>query len=117
MTNTAHTPAPWGFEEETGRIYFADGDIEPTVAVVDLENTSPQQSGADGRLIAAAPKLLAALIDLLGDRPSVQHGQCIRCGREYGDDEPDFAIETGDCPSDDCPSSIARAAIADATAA
>jgi hypothetical protein len=72
---------------------------------------------ANARLIAAAPKLLAALIDLLGDRPSVQEGRCIRCGREYGEYKPDWAIETGDCPSDDCPSFIARAAIAEATAA
>jgi hypothetical protein len=64
----------------------------------------------------AAPKLLAALEDLLGDRPSVQDFQCIRCGRDYrGGDEG--AIQTGDCPSDDCPSYHARVAIAEAEAA
>ena len=62
------------------------------------------------RLRKAAPDLLAALIDLLGDLPSVQHGQCLHCGREYHD------IEQGACPSDDCPSFHARAAIAKATA-
>jgi hypothetical protein len=63
MTNTAnHTPAPWAYDEETGRIYHADGDVEPTVAVVDLENASPGQAKADGCLIAAAPRMLAALM-------------------------------------------------------
>lgn len=56
-----HTPAPWAYDKETGRIYHADGDVEPTVAVVDLENTSPEQAKADGCLIAAAPRMLAAL--------------------------------------------------------
>jgi hypothetical protein len=66
---------------------------------------------ANARLITAAPELLEALKDLLGDQPSVQHGQCVWCGRDYRDPQ------TGDCPSDDCPSSIARAAIAKATPA
>jgi hypothetical protein len=62
----------------------------------------------------AARRLLAALKDLLGDRPSVQDFQCIRCGRDYrAYDE----LETGDCPSDDCPSYHARVAIAEAEAA
>ncbi|MFL5285234.1 MAG: hypothetical protein ACJ8AW_30725 [Rhodopila sp.] len=60
-------------------------------------------------------KLLAALKDLLGDQPSVQNFQCIRCGRDYHDID-ELAIETGDCPSDDCPSHHARAAIAEAEA-
>jgi len=63
MTDTTYTPGPWACEEETGRIYFADGDVEPTVAVVDLENTSPGQSKADARLIAAAPAQ-AMILDL-----------------------------------------------------
>jgi hypothetical protein len=57
----------------------------------------------------AAPELLEALKDLLGDLPSVQGGVCQHCGREYQD------IVSGDCPSDDCPSFKARAAIAKAT--
>lgn len=61
---------------------------------------------ANARVIAAAPDLLRALEDLLGDRPSLQHGECIHCGRQYPGD-----IESGDCPSDDCPSYNARAAI------
>src|SRR5271166_427119 len=60
-------------------------------------------------------KLLAALKDLLGDQPSVQNFQCVRCGRDYRDID-EWAIETGDCPSDDCPSYHARAVIAEAEA-
>lgn len=55
-----HTPAPWAYEEETGRVYFADGEVEPTIAFLDLENTSPVRAKADGHLIVAAPTLLAA---------------------------------------------------------
>jgi hypothetical protein len=64
---------------------------------------------AQARLRDAAPALLAALKDLLGDLPSVQQGICRHCGREYEH------IQSGDCPSDDCPSFHARAAIAAAT--
>lgn len=60
----------------------------------------------------AAPKLLAALKDLLGDRPSVQGGICQHCGRDYIGD-----LIEGDCPSDDCPSYHARTAIGEAEAA
>ena len=65
---------------------------------------------AEDRLRQAAPILLEALKDLLGDRPSVQGGVCQHCGRDYIDE-----FLTGDCPSDDCPSFHARAAIAKAT--
>ena len=64
---------------------------------------------AEARLREAAPTLLAALKDLLGDLPSVQGGVCQHCGREYED------IQSGDCPSDDCPSFHARAAVTKAT--
>ena len=61
MKTIESTPGPWAYEEETGRIYYADGDVEPTIAFVYLDNTLPEQSKADARLIAAAPELLAAL--------------------------------------------------------
>jgi hypothetical protein len=61
------------------------------------------------RLFAAAPELLEALKDLLGDRPSVQGGICQHCGRDFTGEMID-----GECLSEDCPSSLARAAIAKA---
>lgn len=51
--------------------------------------------------------LLAAVTDLLGDRPSVQGGICRQCGRDFIGD-----ILEGDCPADDCPSYKARSLIA-----
>jgi hypothetical protein len=64
----------------------------------------------EARLREAAPLLLEALKDLLGDRPSVQGGVCQYCGRDYISE-----FLEGNCPSDDCPSFQARAAIAKAT--
>jgi hypothetical protein len=60
---TKHTPGPWVFDEDTGCIYYADGDVLPDVASVFTDNTSPEQWKADGRLIAASPELLAAACD------------------------------------------------------
>ena len=59
-------------------------------------------------------ELLEALIDLLGDKPDIQNGQCIRCGRDYRAYPED---EGENCPSDDCPAYKAHAAIAKAEAA
>jgi hypothetical protein len=53
--------------------------------------------------------LTAVLKDVLGDLPDVQHGICVRCGRDYSD-EP--ALEGQDCPSDDCPGYDARRTLA-----
>jgi hypothetical protein len=121
MTNTVtYTPGPWDCDldyivapDPNGRhpgIYIAeiaDSDEEGRIA-------SLEQQIANRQLITAAPELLEALIDLLGDQPSVQHGQCLHCERDYRDTNPDFEIETGDCLSGDCPSYKARAAIAKA---
>ena len=39
------TPAPMGLRgTKPGRIFFADSEVEPTIAIVDLENTSPSSS-------------------------------------------------------------------------
>jgi hypothetical protein len=88
-----------------------DCDGEDFVALVDVIgddgfNQSKTIEFAAERLRKAAPALLDALQDLLGDLPSVQDGECRRCGREYDD------IDRGNCPADDCPSFKARAAIA-----
>lgn len=55
-------------------------------------------------------RLVAALRDLLGDRPDIQDGQCIKCGRDYRD-EP--ALEFGTCPCDDCPAYEAHRLLAE----
>jgi hypothetical protein len=74
--------------------------------------TGSYQADARLRVMHAGPVLLAALEDLLGERPSVQGGVCQHCGRDYIGD-----FLEGDCPSDDCPSFKARAALALARAA
>jgi hypothetical protein len=59
------------------------------------------------RIQLAAPKLLEALQDVLGDRPSVQGGICRDCGRDYTSE-----FVEGHCDFDDCPGVIARILIA-----
>jgi hypothetical protein len=49
--------------------------------------------------------LHSAIDDLLGDKPDIQSGSCVHCGRDYRD-EPQ--LEGGACPSDDCPGARAR---------
>ncbi len=66
---------------------------------------SRKQRARNRRLNAINAKLLAILEDLLGDRPDIQSGTCIRCGRDYTA-EPE--LEGGNCPSDDCPGYCAR---------
>ena len=65
------------------------------------------------RLRLSHDQLLAALIDLLGDNPDIQSGNCVRCGRNYRN-EPQ--LEGTDCPSDDCPGARARRIVAVAKA-
>ena len=69
--------------------------------------TTPEHELRGQEIVAlanAAPRLLASLKDLLGDRPCVQGGICQHCGRDYIGD-----MVEGDCPADDCPSYEARA--------
>lgn len=76
MTTSKHTPGPWAYDPAELRIYYADGDVEPTVAYVEYDNSSEAQAEADARLIAAAPELLAALKDaiaLMGPLEDVAH--------------------------------------------
>jgi hypothetical protein len=114
-TNDSYTPGPWDYDMEF--IVAPDpGGRHPDIYIAEIAHSdeegriaSPQQQDANRRLIAAAPELLEALKDLLGELPSVQSGVCQHCGREYDD------IFSGECPSDDCPSFKARAAITEAT--
>lgn len=52
-----HTPGPWPMAYSVENKCYAIGDTRPRIAVVTGE--------VEARLIAAAPELLAALIDLL----------------------------------------------------
>lgn len=62
MGTMKHTPRPWAFSEESGEVYYADKDVQPLIAIVSCENCQThKQYLADGKLIAAAPELLAAL--------------------------------------------------------
>ena len=33
MVGAKHTPGPWACDEDSGTIYYADGDVEPTIAM------------------------------------------------------------------------------------
>ena len=58
---------------------------------------------------------VAALREILGDRPNIQEHDgriiCIHCGRDYTDDA---LGAPGNCDTDDCPSFAARRAVAEA---
>lgn len=66
----------------------------------DERKAARKQRARSKRLADLNAELLAALHDLLGDRPDIQSGMCIRCGRDYRA-EPE--LEGAHCPSDDCP--------------
>lgn len=60
------------------------------------------------RLFLAAPALLKACKDLLGDSPEITlAGTCRFCGRDYSHPKP----KSSQCESDDCPAFLARDAI------
>lgn len=68
MPPSNNTPGPWLYSSELGEIYYDDPEqILPLIATVNSANTSQEQADADGRLIAAAPSMLAALIGLVGN--------------------------------------------------
>jgi hypothetical protein len=107
-----HTPAPWKVRHthQCGR-YEVRGPGDTFTGQPHGAWICGDANETNAHLIAAAPELLAALIDLLGDTPrNNADGECTHCGRDNSDhrNEP--------C-SDDCPGEIARAAIAKATGA
>ena len=70
MSNTSHTPGPWSYENEGQTVYVGDQIEGQWIAQVrgwgwlqKLKNGEAVQD-ANGRLIAAAPDLLEALIGL-----------------------------------------------------
>ena len=64
MTSVAHTPGPWSYDQHSGAICHAEGGLQPLVASTNFECVLIEQGDADGRLIAAAPELLAAAKEL-----------------------------------------------------
>ena len=66
---------------------------------------------AEEKVRAAAPSLIAALADLVGEKDITDTGMCYHCGRDYLGEE-NAPVEF--CPADDCAGNIARAAIAKA---
>jgi len=64
MTQTSHTPGPWIAWDDGRSIGIADASGEPIqiAEIVDgADMADPDQLLADQRLIAAAPRMLAAL--------------------------------------------------------
>lgn len=61
-----HTPTPRAYEQSSGAIYYADGDVEPVIAGINQDGTSEEQADADGFQIVLAVNchdgLVAALI-------------------------------------------------------
>jgi hypothetical protein len=65
------TPNPWKVaQDQSGiSIHYADGDVEPRIATIDMDNTEMPQALADAEFIVLAcnthDKMLAALEDLI----------------------------------------------------
>jgi hypothetical protein len=63
MVMHAFTPGPWAYDRDFFQV-FVKGDADPAVIATidsDVALAGLEQAHADGRLIAAAPELLAAL--------------------------------------------------------
>ena len=60
MKRTTHTPGPWKRGGWGGR-YILDTSGDVVIGVVVLQDATPEQTRADGDLMAAAPELLDAL--------------------------------------------------------
>lgn len=60
---SAHTPAPWTVSGK--QIKAIDHGKRYTVATANNPKFTPESNAANGRLIAAAPDLLACLLDVL----------------------------------------------------
>lgn len=103
MDDAKHTPGPWTmFETSWSNIGIYAGDTE--IAGLDIydeateetQDALEKQMGANARLIAAAPELLAALIDerrirMLGQEPSV-HWESLRDARRQSSEATEYAI-------------------------
>lgn len=103
---TKHTPGPWHintagsssrgepFKITEIYVYAPDTQDDTAICADVIDPVTQEPSEANARLIAAAPDLLAALVNLLNDTQHAEHPDC--------DDGP-------------CPVREARAAIQKAT--
>ncbi len=73
MSNTKHTPGPWGIEQTARNNWIgllrADGKINVIVTTTDrehLKDEALERNDANAKLIASAPELLEALQRLHG---------------------------------------------------
>jgi hypothetical protein len=78
-----HTPGPWGYDRVTGDIFREDGDLFETIATIDIDDVAAEEYDPNLYLIAAAPELLAALVNItdLADEAVTE--------REHSDDPED----------------------------
>ena len=76
-TETNHTPGPWQVDNNIGRkseMGIVADEAPCIIAIIHgaKKNEWPTTAGANARLIAAAPELLAAL-EALADCPDYRH--------------------------------------------
>ena len=58
MTAATHTPGPWSYDAEQGRVHTPD--FRPVAIVCFHAADSLEQEDANGKLLAASPRLLLA---------------------------------------------------------
>ncbi len=72
--NAQHTPGPWEIAVENPHCILAPAECGLCiVATLPKEGSQKPDTNANARLIAAAPELLAALIQLLEERTAADH--------------------------------------------
>ena len=96
MTNTQHTPGPWQIGDGGFTVF---GPTSPGVFPVTI---APTKSRANARLIAAAPELLAALLNTTDALDQLMREGTLKIGHPYAPHVRDLIAN-------------ARAAIAKAT--
>jgi hypothetical protein len=94
----SHTPGPWKLNFSNAEPAVTDYD-NVMIAIVTTDEDKPQETEevlANGRLIAAAPELLAAIKGLLDAGEYDDAGDfVIRCTKEKSDgDYPDYIEAT-----------------------